>query len=561
MEFSAGLVLQYARQLATAPVAERKPFYLSVPDKEQFTVHFSGTLLLHYLFEDYFSPEPAQVSVGDKVELFGSITKYTGAITESGKKRIRLLFSDGVTYNAPDSYRLRMVKVGGHRMLNTIDHFKKQRRTYLENNDLNSLFGLGTNEAVNPNTLTSKLYLVTGRGYAVSTREKLKNESCINQSFDKLFRVGTNLIVTPNLEGIAPIFNTSTGEDHSYFTISLTEDLTQLLEVYDGDSNVVDVIKRLATNLEKQDFSEIFRQLFDRLANSIDDPYRTRLLNLAVNMPVAEAGLPDGLKMVVLDNIDLAVTYTNTINGLLARGIPVIILSDRSELASRKDNASDGLMSSYRFYWSRERLKSLIETETVEYCDGQFWQRCLQYANQEITVRSYNDSVGDRLFNTFESNPVFARLDGFENLKKAYYQYLRPTLYLLKNTPGIHPNIIQSLRGQVDVFSEAFKLIENQLPANLATSLADGLIEIRNYTANPKFIPEDLPVFIQQIEFPEGIRQQTAQLTPKALRLTDLKQSKTDTLVFTGFPYREWNGKYLFDAVFHSLIRSVIIRV
>ncbi|MBO9574013.1 MAG: hypothetical protein J7497_17635, partial [Chitinophagaceae bacterium] len=79
------------------------------------------------------------------------------------------------------------------------------------------------------------------------------------------------------------------------------------------------------------------------------------------------------------------------------------------------------------------------------------------------------------------------------------------------------------------------------------------------YNTNPKHLPDDQPVFIQQIDFPNRPRWLTAQSTLKTLRINNLDEFESDALVFTGYPYREWNGKYLSDAVFSRLIPLVTV--
>ncbi|WP_044131251.1 hypothetical protein [Rudanella lutea] len=555
-EFSVSLALQYAKGIVNAPPSNRKPFYISVPDIENFTIFFGCTVLLNYLFEDYFNLEPPVLSVGDKVEIFGSVAKYIGEDCAQQNLFVRLHFRDGII-NVPKSNLQHMVKVDNRRMLNTIDNFKSNRKAFWDNYDLNSLFNLNSKELVNPKALNSKVYLITGRGHVMRTRETLSNEICLNQTLEKVFQVGTNLIIAPDLKKISSTFNTSTDTDDTYFISELQEDLNEILELYANDSTVQTLVEQLYQHLRKKDFSEIFVAKFNQLANSVEDYYRNRLLILMSNMPEPKADIPENLKVVIVNGLTLITDYSNTINGLAERGIPVIILTDQKEMASTPDETVENLAKGYRFYWSRRRIKKLSLIKEDEYIDKLFWEQCIRFSSQKIIIQCFTDFEGDNLFQAFESNSDFARLEGFESFKKAYYQNLRPTLYLLKNTPGLyHKNTV---REQTGIFIEEFNKIKNQLPLNVSLAVTHALESLKSYKTNSKKLPDNRYTFNQLIDFPGKPKQQTAPDTKKQFQIFNLDTVDCDSLAFTGYPYKEWNGKHLFNAVLNRFIPEVTV--
>jgi hypothetical protein len=556
MGFSIGLALQYAVNLPGSPVQERKPFYLSVPDKEHFTLPFACGLLLNYLYEDYFNPPALSFNAGDKVELFGSIAQYIGlSKSVTGAPLIRLLLRDNETtisaQNAPFLNRFS----GKRRLSKSI----VKQQVYQAENDLNSLFNLSGKEIVNPKALSSQLYLIAGRGNTVSLREKLGKEVCISQKMAEAFCLDTNLIVKPTLENLNALLAEPEYSDTSYFTDFLRNDLAELREIYGSNTNLAETIERLNALLTEQNFNPAFRSLFNRLATAVDEPYKSNLLNLTDQIPDENTEIPERLKLVVLNTTDQVRDYSNTISRLLDRGIPVIVLTDRSELSSAPDYLPDSLANGYRFCWSRNMISSLADTKQNDYCDSRFWQRCTRYANQEIIIRRFADPAGDSLFSSFEASHEFVRLEGFHTLKKSYYKHLRPALYLLKNTLGNLVDVIDLIRKQTELFTESFNPVENLLPADLANTFRENLLLIRSYTDNPKQVPAGTPVFVQRVDFPDGVRGRTSSVILRNFRVNDLTVFNGDSLVFTGFPYRETNGRYLADATFHYLIPSVTV--
>lgn len=562
MNFSAGLVLQYAGNLKNAPQGDRKPFYLAVPNKEHFVTQFCCTLLLNYLFEDYCCADLQTLKIGDKVKIFGSTVKFSGQVdSKDGVSKIRLILRDtrrstNNRVTVPSHYVSFMSEADPKKLLSTA--FGKKNKFYT-NNDLNALFDLEVEEALNPSALDSSLFLAAGRGHVGSIRQKLKAGICINQSLADVFQLDRNLILSPDLEKLASVFKTSSCGDNSYFIEGLREDLMALTEKYENDDKVLYLTSSLADKLDKGDFSEDFKKLFHLLAEAIDASDRSRLLGLGDHIPVESAELPDNLRIVVLNGIDLVRQYGNTIYGLVARGIPVVVITDLPELAYDTEGITDRLMDSYRFCWHREEVKKLIDPNYSGYNDDLFWRQCVNYANQQITIRSYNDPAGEKLFNVFESNISFARMDGFELLKKAYYQHLRPALYLLKNTPGQYRNINNIVEEQAGIFSRAFESVKNQLPKDLAFSLADGLSILKEYKSNAKQLPYNQHVFTQLIAFPDNLNVEVPHFLIESLQIEHLQAFNQKALVFTGFPYREWNGRYLFDAVFCQFIPSLTI--
>jgi hypothetical protein len=549
-----------------------RPISVFIPCKKHFGISLAARMLKKFWMED-LNNQPNPFKSGDiiKITIPKSIngTKKDATIkakvVSTEQTVVKLRFSDKsidcVTRSIYHLYQYAKVDNSGED-LSSFKLFNKLLKNLIhsdvENNPWTKF--LNVDYPVPTGKLSSKVYFIAGRGNVDDTREFVERMGLKDtfsdalivkeslKEFSDILRNDQDRLA--KLNNFIKLFDEVFGPDFNPGEDVLIEYLYFIREKL-GQSNVV-----------IEELNPLLDQFIIELINyNYCDEYES-LKNITGHM------LPDvtlnelnisSVKSVLIDGIELATTYANTIRALHNLKIPVIVLSDYSnytkERKEKTNNFFRDFSNSYRLNWNKAKINLLEEIATDnQYIDEEAYRICKQYHSQRVTIEASNDATNiiDKFFNAFEIRGVLRRIEGFEGIKNAYTIHLRPVVYWVKNMPG-SIKITKDIIEAVNSFQENFDISRSQLNTkepdivNLIDDFLTLFSNVGGAIDNSKTLG-NLPVHSMYF------KQTFGRLVENTLPLTNcqLKNTKIQTLVFTGTPYEEVKQYYLRKAIFED---------
>lgn len=548
MEASIALSLSY-RELHLKN-NQKLPFFLSFPEKHLASVWLSTSLLVNFFLEDYIDQSEINEKVnfvkGEKVEIFGSIAEIESVSNES----ITLKFSDqgGIPINK--KLRKQINKIKNRRSINKMSLFiKNYKESKINRNPISKILEPQDSVIINENRLSSKVLIITGRGNSKQLRSILKTSEIYSESLSNIFIENKNLFIKKDLEAYKNIFNNTITDKEKLFKELLLKFLKEKNEI---NSTTKD---SLIIQLESNEFLNTdFKEAFDDIVSFYREAYPL-LIQISNAYPGIKETLPRNIKAVIINEIEQINIYKNTINGFLNVGIPVFVISDRhvqnsNQLTFLKDFFKDN-PSAFRINWNKGKIKALNEVSKNQenYLDSKLWKSCLRYLKQRIQINTYDPNPLDELL--YKTQKIVKNLSEFESIQKAYYKYLYPAAYLFKNSTKSNNSIFEL----TDLFDAELQRNKFLLPQNimiLLTKMVDFLktsdINNKKITNTKNSFSNLLPVNLDRKVF-----------IPNDCNTINIPDENSEFIHFSGYPYNEFSGSYLVNAVCSNYLPKVTV--
>lgn len=523
------------------------PFYLSFPDKNLASVWLSISLLTNFFFEDYVNQTGIEqidsFLRGDKIEIFGAVAKIETVSTD----KITLEFAD--QGGIPINKRLRsQISRTNKNLVNTkrlfINNYKASKTS---RNPISKILEPKEPLTINDKYLSSQVLMITGRGNIKKLRDIFRTSEIYNEPLSKIFVEDKNLLIEKDLEPFKSAFAPVSSDKDRLFKELLLDFLktetsiepsakNNLIHHLESDNFLTTVFKE-----ELEDLLEIFSEIF---------PLLTKIYEL---YPGVRETVPADIKAVVINDIEQIDIYKNAVSGFLRSGIPVFVISDRciqnfSDLSFLNAFFSKNPFA-HRINWNRNKINSLRELSDgkLDYLDKTLWNNCCRYADQKIMIKVSGTCELDKLL--YESQKIVKGLDEFENIQKHYYRYLFPAIYLFKNSAKNSSEIYK--------LTELFSVELQKNKIYLESTISDLLQQIVNFLksaeSNTKVFSPLENIFSNIL--PVELSSET--FIPSDTLKLNIPDQKTQKILFTGYPYNEFSGKYLVEAVCSKFVPEI----
>lgn len=523
------------------------PFYLSFPDKNFASVWLSISVLTNFFLEDYINQTGIQqidsFSKGEKVEIFGAVA----TIETVSPDKIILGFAD--QGGIPINKRLRsQISTTSKQLVNKKSLFiKNYKASKISRNPISKILEPSEPVVINEKYLSSQVLLVTGRGNTKKIREVLRTSEMYGEHLNRIFVEDKNLVIEKDLEAFKTTFNHPSSDKDRLFKELLIDFLRNeagipleakehLLQLLDTDNYLTVSFKQ-----ELEDLLEIFKDIYPQLS---------KIYQL---YPGIRQSIPENLKAVVINEIEQVNIYKSAIEGFLKNGIPVIVISDRyiqniSELTFLDTFFSKNPFA-HRINWNRNKINSLRELSdnNTEYLDKTLWSNCCRYADQKIMIKVSEACPLDKLL--YESQKIIKGLDEFEKIQKSYYNYLFPAAYLFKNSTESSLQVIRL----ADLFNIELQNNKSYLDSTVYNLLEQFVNFLKSTISNTKVFDLTQNIFsnILPVELDSKI------YIPSGSQKLNIPDKATQKIIFTGYPYNEFSGKYLINAVCEKFVPEI----
>lgn len=537
MEASIALCLSY-RDLNIKNKQEF-PFYLSFPDKNLASVWLSISLLTNFFLEDYINQTGIEqidsFKRGDKVEIFGAVAKIETVLLD----KIILEFAD--QGGIPINKRLRsQISKTSKKLVNKKSLFMNNyKASKTSRNPISKILEPTEPVAINDKYLSSQVLLITGRGNIKNLREILRTYEIYDEPLNRIFAEEKNLIIKKDLEFLKSAFTPISSDKERLFKELLVDFLKTNTDI--ESTTKENLIHKLeAGNFLSVNFKEELENVLEIFSEAY--PSLTKIYQL---YPGVKESISENIKAVVINDIEQIDLYKSVVSGFLSSGIPVFVISDRFIQNVSDIGFLDAFFSknplAHRINWNQNKIKILrqLSDGKLEYLDKTLWDNCCRYSDQKITIKVSGTCILDKLL--YESQKIVKELDEFETIQKHYYRYLFPAIYLFKNSAKSSSQIITL----TTLFNEELQKNKIYLESTTSDLLQQIVDFLKSAVYNNKAFDPAENIFSNI--FSVELKEKT--FIPSEMRKLNMPDDKTQKIIFTGYPYNEFSGKYLIDAV------------
>jgi hypothetical protein len=482
---------------------------------------------------------------GDLVNVYGSILKFI----RKKDDKIILATKDGVHIEFESKYYTHLSK-SKKRTLNNHQHYAQNKRKIRTNrNPISKILEPNEPEIINPSQLTSKILLIAGKGNTSSIRSLLKEIEVYSEPLSKIFPENENLIIKPDLDSFKEVFNPESITLISNFQLILVnlKKSTNNQELYWELSNLIERLNRDLTITEE--FNYEFERMIDQFLG-----LEPKLDVVKKKYPGVINLLPQNLKAVIINDISQIIEFPNTIKGFLKNGIPVIFTSNRKmekgaeiEFFQQYFNYFEDC---YRVNWNKKKILALDSKSNQEYVDKDFWEQCLRFANQKIEIEITQGNILDEIMPSLGKE--ICQIDDFEKLQTSFNRSFNLGYYAIKNSRSSN-EIVTRL---ISEFESIFNQVKNLDLKSSIVELIEIAIKAANFFQNnTKFYNDDENIFTNYFL----LHDESKLFIPTERNFAFFPDNSIDSMTFTGFPYREYSGHYLWDSVCLFFVKNIKI--
>ena len=574
---TAGASLEYCK-LIKDDSGSKEPFVFCFPEKKAAALWTAVSILTNYFLVDYVNTgdEGVELRLGNKVFIYGCIAQ----IERFEKDSIILKFKDqgGLKLNARLKPQLSVAPP--NRSLNLLKQYRKARgEVKAKRNPISKILEPSSDIIVNQKNLTSKVLLVAGRGQVKKFHEFLETVEIYGEKLGKVFPEGKNLIIAADLKKYKCTVNIRDESNESEFIRKLNKalELPKFEEILDPLQTLLDIYN------EKGEISEEFDDQFnDLISEAIEDIPELKILK--ENYPGISEIVSNDFRAVIINDIQQLLDYPDTIRAFLNANIPVLVFADRKVISVEDINAFQNLFdqrsNAYRLNWNKKKISSLISysngLDNIEliinedrayyyidpdsgnkipwiedfYIDQALWDQAMRYEDQSIRILTYPGSQLDTIFPKIWKS--IKLLDEFEILQKSFYNNLYPAIFALKNSAASCLSITELItRFKTDLLS-----VVNQIPSDVSEDLMNIIELFEAYKGNKKGIVYTQDTF--SINVPLDFDKSFT--IPVNTGFTNIPSNKTQSIVFTGYPFKESSCKYLINSVSEFFVPDIEIK-
>lgn len=579
LKLTAGISLEYSDMLKANKIL-KEPFIFCFPETKAAALWTSIALLTNYFFEDYVNNGVKEntLNAGDKILIFGCVAQI--ARIQNGT--IVLQFRDQGGLQLNDKLKAQISYVSQKRTLNLLNKYKEARKEAKKNrNPISKILYPDDEVFINQRNLNSQILLVAGRGQVKKFHDFLKTIEIYGEKLNKVFPEGENLIITPDLENFKFSGNCNDEKNENEFMeiLKKASENDKFEEVRDVINTLIRIYK--INDQISEEFDEIFRDMIDDFKGDVPP-----LDFLEKKYPRLSKSSTENIRAVIINDTSQLVDYSDTVKSFLERGIPVIIFSDRQVLNLQDSSFFKNLFNerpnTYRLNWNKSKFRSLkhfLEKEEIrreeihENEDGTFfyvdpvtrnkipwtedyfidqalWNQALRYESQIIRINTFQGSSLDILAPNLLKH--IKSLDEFGVLQKSFYENLHPAIYALKNSRKTNESVLRLIGS----FKYDLTLIQNHLPKDVASDFIETIEIAEKFEENTKVLSFTKDTFSVNVpmEFDKNFT------IPINSRKENIPNQNTNRIVFTGYPFNEYSGKYLSNSVFNYLVPEIELK-
>ncbi|MFW5886441.1 MAG: hypothetical protein ACOCUL_01665, partial [Bacteroidota bacterium] len=529
------------------------PLIICVPEKGKSAVWLAINLLTNFFLQDYIdnnlnqnehNDEDLKYEVGDIIEVFGCKCE----IARISKKSTTLRFSCGNSKPVSLKTRRLFEKIKNQKLSTLID-FEENIKNRKENrNAISNILEPNEPIFIEPETLKSSILLISGRG---STR-KLKN--LLNETiiFDEKLKdvFSNNLIIQENLDRIKTIAENDYERKLEIFISYLEKTLNNKEEF---NPLIVKTLQRFLTDIKingitKKSDSD-FENIVDLYKNDIEI---LEFLKMPDYYPGIKPEEITEIKAVILNDISQLETYTNTINFILEKKIPVIVVSDRYIDQSSQLYFYNDLFNRnpdyFRINWNKEKISGLFNNlnESGIFLDKFEWDICKSFSQQKILIETFEEENLEALIKEvriqIQQNPQY------EILRKIHLKYLEAAYAIVKNSR----ETCQNTQFLLERFCEYFSNVEEFIAEEVGEKIQHLVESIKTFNGNSKKTAWEGKIFSQKI-----IKDDREIIIPNFEKEEMVINYFEENLLFTGFPHDEYWGRFLYQAVCKYFIKNL----
>jgi hypothetical protein len=548
IEITTAITLDYCESVKNNGIKSRTPLFFCFPEKKAASLWLSINLLTNYYLEEYVSnsnDDTTTLENGDLVNVYGSILKFI----RIAEDKIILASNDGVHIQFESKNRKHLTKVE-NRTPNNHSHYKQNRNEARTNrNSISKILEPNEPVIINTNHLKSKILLIAGRGNIGSIRSLLKNVQVYDEPLSKAFPENENLIIKPDLESFKDVFSSNSKNTISDFIVILKK-LEEITKNEDLKSQLVLLNEKY--NQEKT-ITDQFNAEFERIIEEYIG-LEPKLDFVKKKYPGVQEGLPENLKAVIINDISQIIDYPGTIKGFLNAGIPVIFTSNRKlEKVSEIEfyqQLFNQYQDCYRINWNKKKILSFDQMLNEKFIDKDFWKQCVRYANQKINIEISDGNALDQVMPLLGKE--MGKMDEFESLQTSFNRFLNPAYYAIKNSRSSN----ESIQKLIIEFEITYNKVRNSgVNKSVREALELAIDTAKSFENNTKWYSDDENIFTATFLSPD----ESKIFIPIEAHSVFVPSSKNDSVTFSGFPYREYSGHYLWDSLCVYFITNIKI--
>ena len=544
IEITTAITLDYCELTSKKSAENHVPLFFCFPEKKSASLWLSINLLTNFYLEEYIidSDENIHLENGDMVDVYGSILKFW-----KKENKIILTSKDGVKIYF-DSVNNKHLTKSKNRIANTYDHYIKSKRKLKTNrNPISKIFEPSEPIVINTNNLNSKILLIAGHGHTNSMRSLLRDVEIYDESLTKIFPENENVIIKPDLKSFKEVFSFDSDKLLNSFISALKrlEGITEIKKLKLKLYSLNQGLKQSSTITDK--FNTEFESIVEEFIG-----LEPKLDFINKKYPGVQEGLPESLKAVIINDVSQMIEYNDTIHGFLKIGIPVVFISNRKPVETSEIEFYKNLFTHnpeyFRVNWNKRKILSFKQTIEPNFIDKDFWRQCIKYANQKIEIKiSYGNEL-DLLMPNLSKE--MRELDEFEILQTSFNRLFNPAYYALKNSNSSTP----SIKELVNQFEETYdEFRKSGIDEHLLKTIELAILAAKLFDKNTKEYEKNSNVFTNTL-----VKQSELDLfIPIEMDSVSIPSSKDNLVIFSGFPYREYSGHYLWDSICLNFITSI----
>ncbi len=401
--------------------------------------------------------------------------------------------------------------------------------------------------AINDKHLSSQVLLITGRGNTKKLRDILRTSEIYGEPLNRIFVEDKNLLIEKDLDAFKSAFTPPSSDKDRLFKELLLEFLKNETDIQP------ETREHLVLQLDADNFlTAAFKHELEDLLEFFNDNSPQFLKIYHLHPGIREA-IPKNIKAVVINDIEQIDLYKNAVSGFLCNGIPVFVISDRyiqnlSDLAFLDAFFGKNPLA-HRINWNRNKINSLRELSDgkKEYLDKTLWDNCCRYADQKIMINVSGTCDLDKLL--YDSQKIVKGLDEFENIQRNYYRYLFPAAYLYKNSTENSSQVI----SLTELFNTELQKIKSYLDSAVCDLLQQLVDFLQSATSNTKVFDRTQNIFSNIL--PVELISET--FIPSGTSRLNIPDQDTQKIIFTGYPFNEFSGRYLINAVCAKFVPEI----
>lgn len=563
-KLTAGISLEYCK-MTNEQKCLKEPFVFCFPEKKAAALWTSILILTNYYLEDYINigDDGIVVQVDEKVMIYGCVAQI--AKIQNGKYFLR--FKGNGTFQLNDKLKSQLSRVDQGRALNLHSRYNQKRKEAKNNrNSISKILYPNDEVFITQRNLKSKILLVAGRGQIKKFRDFLETVEIYGEKLLTVFPEGENLIITPDLKRYK--------FDASHETDASVAEFIDMLKKASKHVNFQEVHDEISLLLETYMISNEITEEFDQLFGDLVQDYLETIPHIKIlkdKYPGFIEELDPNIRAVVLNDATQLIDYPETVKYFLENKIPVIVFSDRKIISSQDTtfykNIFRNAPNSYRLNWNKKKINSIKcldkdenyfnsnsmnDVLKKEYfkLDHELWNQALRFEKQIIRIEIYSGNVVDTLAPKLIN--YVKELDEFELFQKSFYLNFYPAMYALKNSKNTNSVVIKL----IERFKTDFCVIKNQLSAEVSQDFLQAIALSESFGENTKDI--DLYKNFFSIKIPNDVDENFT-IPINAIK-TNIPDENSNSIIFSGYPFDEYNGNYLINSVCKFFIPEIEVK-